>query len=247
ESELFGREKGAYTGALSRQIGRFELAHGSTLFLDEIGELPVELQVKLLRVLEEKEIERLGSSKRIPVDVRIIAASNRDLQREMREGRFRQDLYYRLCAFPITVPPLRERPGDIPILVRAFIEELSATLGKRIDCLAGESVEALRRYPWPGNVRELRNVVERAIIMAQGPDLTVLPPDEPVLIQSEAPPGSLTLRSVESEHIRRVLSMTGGRIRGRQGAAEILGMNPTTLESRMIKLGISRVGVVPTK
>lgn len=237
ESELFGREKGAYTGALSRQVGRFELAHGSTLFLDEIGELPVELQVKLLRVLEDREIERLGSPKRIHVDVRIIAATNRDLHKAMRDGTFREDLYYRLSAFPITVPPLRDRPDDIPMLVSGFVEEFAATFGKRIDCVAPASIDALQRYRWPGNVRELRNVVERAMIVAKGPELTITPPGQ---LAIDAPAKQLTLKSVESEHIRRVLQMTNGRVRGKGGAAEVLGLKPTTLESRMAKLGVRR-------
>ena len=177
ESELFGREKGAFTGALSKQIGRFELAHGSTLFLDEIGELPIEVQVKLLRVLEGHTIERLGNPKPISVDVRIIAATHRNLISAVREGHFREDLYYRLNVFPITVPPLRERREDIPLLVQAFVDQLSGTMGKRIEELDPETMDDLIAYPWPGNVRELRNLVERAMIMANGPMLQIHPPE----------------------------------------------------------------------
>lgn len=237
ESELFGREKGAYTGALSRQIGRFELAQGSTLFLDEIGELSVDLQVKLLRVLEEREIERLGSPRRVPIDVRIIAATNRDLQKAMRDGTFRQDLYYRLSAFPISIPPLRERPEDIPPLVHAFVQEFAGSFGKKIQTVSADSAAALRRYRWPGNVRELRNAVERAMITAKGRELTInLPAD----LDADCRAESLTLSCAEATHIKRVLRMTDGRIRGKGGAAEVLGLKPTTLESRMAKLGVDR-------
>jgi len=236
ESELFGREKGAYTGALSKQVGRFELANGSTLFLDEIGDLPSDVQVKLLRVLQEKQIERLGSSRTIPVDVRIIAATNHDLEKAVREGSFREDLYYRLNVFPITVPPLRERPEDILPLVSAFVGEFGTAFGKNITSIASESMDALRRYRWPGNVRELRNVIERAMIVAKGPKLRIEPPGK----AAAALAPRLTMKEVDSEHIHRVLEMTGWRIRGRNGAAEMLGVKPTTLESRMAKLGIRR-------
>ena len=236
ESELFGREKGAYTGALSKQIGRFELANGSTLFLDEIGDLPPDVQVKLLRVLQEKQIERLGNPRSIPVDVRIIAATNHDLEKAVREGRFRQDLYYRLNVFPITVPPLRERPEDIPALVSALVGEFGTALGKNIESVAKESMDALRRYHWPGNVRELRNVIERAMIVAKGPKLWIEPPGKSAATSTPR----LTMEEVDREHIHRVLEMTGWRVRGRNGAAEILGVKPTTLNSRMAKLGIHR-------
>ena len=236
ESELFGREKGAYTGALSKQVGRFELANGSTLFLDEIGDLPSDVQVKLLRVLQEKQIERLGSPRTIPVDVRIIAATNHDLEKAVREGRFRQDLYYRLNVFPITVPPLRERPEDIPPLVSAFVGEFGTTLGKNIESVAKESMDALQRYRWPGNVRELRNVIERAMIVAKGPKLWIEPPGKAAATSTFR----LTMKEVDREHIHRVLEMAGWRVRGRNGAAEMLGVKPTTLESRMAKLGIHR-------
>ncbi len=210
------------------------MADGSTLFLDEIGELPPEIQVKLLRVLQERQIERLGSPRPIPVDVRIIAATNRDLEKSVREGRFRQDLFYRLNVFPITVPPLRERREDIPAMVSALVSEFGAAFGKNIESIAKESMEALQRYSWPGNVRELRNVIERSMIVASGPKLWVDPP-RPMDSASQA---DLSVRAVEREHIRRVLQTTGGRIRGKNGAAEILQMKPTTLESRMAKLGI---------
>ena len=236
ESELFGREKGAYTGALSKQIGRFELANGSTLFLDEIGDLPSDVQVKLLRVLEEKQIERLGSPRSIPVDVRIIAATNRDLEEAVREGRFREDFYYRLNVFPITVPPLRERREDIPALVSALVDEFGTSLGKNIESVARESMDALQRYHWPGNVRELRNVIERAMIVTKGPKLWIEPPGK----ATTALTPRLTMEEVERDHVLRVLEMTGWRVRGRNGAAEVLGVKPTTLESRMAKLGIQR-------
>jgi len=235
ESELFGREKGAYTGAIARHMGRFELADGSTLFLDEVSELPVELQAKLLRVLQDGEFERLGSSKTLKVDVRIIAATNRDLGKAVQEGGFREDLYYRLNVFPITVPPLRERRDDIPRLVWAFVKELSEKMGKKIDSIPRKTMEELQSYPWPGNVRELRNVVERAMIVSQGPALRVeLGAGEP------ASAADLSMDAVQRRHIVAVLKQTGGRLRGRHGAAEILSMKPTTLESRMAKLDIQR-------
>ena len=243
ESELFGREKGAYTGALSKQIGRFELANGSTLFLDEIGDLPSEVQVKLLRVLQDKHIERLGSPKAIPVDVRIIAATNKDLERAVREGRFREDLYYRLNVFPITVPPLRDHLEDIPKLVSALVGEFGKAMGKNIVSVAKESMEALQRYSWPGNVRELRNVIERAMIMAKGPQLRIELPGQ---VAATATP-RLTIAEVDREHIRHVLEMTGWRVRGKGGAAESLGLKPTTLETRMAKLGIYRPAKAPTE
>jgi PAS domain S-box-containing protein len=237
ESELFGREKGAYTGALARQIGRFEMANGSTIFLDEISELPPESQAKLLRVLQERTIERLGSPKPIKVDVRVIAATNRDLARAVAEGRFREDLYYRLNVFPITAPPLRERREDIPLLVWTFVEEFSKAMGKPIQAIAKASLRALQQYPWPGNVRELRNTVERAMILASGPNLGI---DPPGVVAIPVSPHLATLAEVEREHIQRVLESTDGRIRGAGGAAEILGLPPTTLESRMAKLGLRR-------
>ena len=236
ESELFGREKGAFTGALSRQAGRFELADHSTIFLDEIGDLPLEVQVKLLRVLEEQQIERLGSPHPITVDTRIIAATHQDLERRIAEGAFREDLYYRLNVFPIRVPPLRERLEDIPLLVWRFVEEFSTAFGKRIDAIAQESLASLAQYAWPGNIRELRNVVERAMIVATGSRLTI-----PLPQISQAPARrSPKLADVERDHIRAVLETTNWRIRGAGGAAERLGLKPTTLETRMAKLGIRR-------
>ncbi len=236
ESELFGREKGAYTGALSKQIGRFEAAHGSTIFLDEIGELPPEVQVKLLRVLQEKQIERLGKPTPIPVDVRIISATNCDLAKAVSSGKFREDLYYRLNVFPLRLPPLRERPEDIPILVSAFVEQFSTSIGHKITSIPKSTLDVLQHYHWPGNVRELRNVIERAVILSRGPKLTVELPG----VHPSAGHPSLLMKDVEREHILRVLEQTGWRVRGKEGAAEILGLKRTTLESRMAKLGIHR-------
>jgi formate hydrogenlyase transcriptional activator len=238
ESELFGRERGAYTGALSRQIGRFEAAHGSTLFLDEIGELPMEVQVKLLRALQERVIERLGSTQSIRIDVRIIAATNRNLDDAVRDKTFREDLYYRLNVFPIVVPPLRERIEDIPALVWSFVDEFSTLFGKPIESIAKESLCELQRYHWPGNVRELRNVIERAVIVATGRQLMV-PPPRPCTPRTR-PHNAMTLSELEVDHIRGVLESTEWRVRGIGGAAERLGLKPTTLESRMAKLGITR-------
>jgi formate hydrogenlyase transcriptional activator len=247
ESELFGREKGAYTGALTRQSGRFELADGSTLFLDEIGELPLEVQVKLLRVLEHGQFERLGSTRTLSADVRVIAASNRDLARMVKEGRFREDLFYRLNVFPIRLPPLRERPEDVPLLAWAFVKEFGRGLGKTVDSIPRATLEALQRYPWPGNIRELRNVIERAMIVARSPELHVELPspfggaDTPGFAPSaETPADGLTLDEVQRRHILAVLQKTGWRVSGKNGAAAILGLKPTTLESRMARLGIKR-------
>jgi formate hydrogenlyase transcriptional activator len=237
ESELFGREKGAFTGAMSRMVGRFELAHGSTLFLDEIGDLPLELQTKLLRVLEEGRFERLGSTKPIQVNVRVIAASNRDLEHEIQAGTFRKDLYYRLSVFPITIPPLRERTDDIPLLVWAFIRQFEKRMGKHIQSVPKRSLEALQRYPWPGNARELRNVIEHAMIVSPGKTLVVNPPT-PAATEKSAETKSI--QEVERQHILRVLQETGWRVAGKNGAAKILGLKPTTLEARMKKLGINR-------
>jgi transcriptional regulator with GAF, ATPase, and Fis domain len=236
ESELFGRERGAYTGALSRQIGRFEAAHQSTLFLDEIGDLPADVQVKLLRVLQERVIERLGSTQPIKVDVRIIAATNRNLERAVEDKTFREDLFYRLNVFPIVVPPLRERAEDIPGLVWAFIDEFSKSFGKPINSISKECLRDLQRYAWPGNVRELRNIIERAVIVATGAQLDVSAPKPSV----RAPQSAMTLVDLEVEHIRAVLETTNWRVRGAGGAAERLGLKPTTLESRMARFGIKR-------
>jgi formate hydrogenlyase transcriptional activator len=236
ESELFGREKGAYTGALSRQVGRFEVAHGSTLFLDEVGELPPEVQIKLLRVLQERQLERLGSSKAISVDVRIIAATNRDLEKAVRENSFRDDLYYRLNVFPIRIPPLRERLEDIPLLVQSFVHEFAKSFCKNIESIDKDSLDLLQAYAWPGNVREVRNTVERAMILAKGPRLYINPPS---ILPDDAAP-SLFLLDAERNHLLTVLEKTGWRIRGKGGAAETLGLKPTTLESMMIRLRVTR-------
>jgi transcriptional regulator with GAF, ATPase, and Fis domain len=234
ESELFGREKGAFTGALTRQIGRFEVADGSTIFLDEIGELSLDVQAKLLRVLQEGQFERLGSPNTIKVNVRVIAATNRDLAEDLRAGRFRKDLFYRLNVFPIRVPPLRERAEDIPMLVWAFLKELSSRMGKKISQVPRQTMEALQSHPWPGNVRELRNVIEHGAIVTSGDTLRV-----PMLLDADAgvPPAE-TLASSEQEHILKALEKTGWRIKGPRGAATMLGVNPSTLYSRMQKLGI---------
>jgi transcriptional regulator with GAF, ATPase, and Fis domain len=235
EAELFGREKGAYTGALSRQAGRFELADGSTLFLDEVAELPPDLQAKLLRVLQDGQFERLGGTKTLRVNVRIIAASNRDLATAVTAGSFRGDLYYRLNAFPIVVPPLRERPEDVPALAWSFARQVGHSLGKPVERIPHEVMTELQRYAWPGNVRELRNLIERAIILADSSTLRL--PSGPVTERQDA---SVTLEGVERSHILKMLERTGWRIRGRGGAAEILGLKPTTLEARAKKLGIRR-------
>jgi formate hydrogenlyase transcriptional activator len=239
ESELFGHEKGAFTGALARRQGRFELAHGGTLFLDEIGDLSLELQPKLLRVLQEGEFERVGSPQTISVDVRVLAASNRDLEQAIQAGGFRADLYYRLSVFPIRVPPLRERTEDIPFLVRYFTHRYATRLGKRIPSVPAPAMETLQAYAWPGNVRELENVIERAVILSRGPDLDLsgwLP------TSGTSPRGGRirTLEELEREHIVAVLEVTGWRVSGARGAATLLGMKPTTLEARMRKLGIRR-------
>jgi formate hydrogenlyase transcriptional activator len=236
ENELFGREKGAYTGALTREIGRFELAHDSTIFLDEIGELPLELQVKLLRVLQEGEFERLGSSRTIRVDARLIVATSRNLETAVREGKFREDLYYRLNVFPIHIPPLRERREDIPMLTWHFLRDLGGRMGREIESVRASTMNSFVRYSWPGNVRELRNVIERHLITYNGPAFEAeLPP----MIRPIASADD-TAVEVERNHIQRVLERTGWRIRGHGGAAETLDLKPTTLESRMRRLGIFR-------
>jgi formate hydrogenlyase transcriptional activator len=236
ESELFGREKGAFTGALTRQAGRFEVADGSTLFLDEIGELSLDLQSKLLRVLESGEFERLGSSRTIKVNVRLIAATNRDLSDAIKQGRFREDLYYRLNVFPIRVPPLRERPDDIPLLVWTFLEEFSSRMGKRITQVPRKTMEALQRHAWPGNVRELRNVIEHAAIVTTGDTLRVPMIEEAAAAVSTAQ--AQTLAEAERDYILRALERTGWQVKGPKGAATALGLKPATLYSRMKKLGI---------
>jgi formate hydrogenlyase transcriptional activator len=241
ESELFGREKGAFTGAFDRQIGRFELADGGTIFLDEIGEMPMELQSKLLRVIQDGEFERLGSSRTLKTDVRIIAATNRDLAAEIKSGRFREDLYYRLNVFPITMPPLRARQEDIPLLVHHFVAKFNKKIGKKIETVAKESLKALQNYGWPGNVRELESVIERAVITSQGSALQVLDRLDPICSADGPVQGNVVgLQDLESEHIYQVLLRTGWRIEGSNGAALLLGVNPSTLRARMRKFGIVR-------
>jgi transcriptional regulator with GAF, ATPase, and Fis domain len=236
EAELFGREKGAYTGALTRQAGRFELANGGTLFLDEIGELPLELQSKLLRVLESGEFERLGGYQARKTDARIIAATNKDLAREVARGRFREDLFYRLNVFPIHVPPLRERTMDIPMLVWHFNQVLSRGMGKSISNISQKDMEKLKEYRWPGNVRELKNVIERALIVCRHGKLHIELGTATAALSDDA----LTLDEVNQKHIIRILERTGWKIRGKYGAAKLLAINPQTLDSRMKKLGIKR-------
>jgi transcriptional regulator with GAF, ATPase, and Fis domain len=241
ESELFGHEKGAFTGAVNRKIGRFEVADGGTLFLDEIGELAPDLQPKLLRVLQAGEFERVGSARTIKVDVRVIAATNRDLVRAVTEQSFRADLYYRLSVFPIHMPALRERRGDVPHLVWFFITRKQGKLGKRIEKIPRAVMSALSSYPWPGNVRELENVIERALILSSGPTLCL----DDSLVSSLAPPAAnggacLSLEAVERVHIVTVLRECAGKINGPGNAAERLGLNPSTLRFRMKKLGIER-------
>jgi len=238
ESELFGHEKGAYTGAEAKREGRFEVAHGGTLFLDEIGELPLELQTKLLRMLQDGEFERLGSSQTMSVDVRVIAATNRDLEQDVGSGRFRKDLYYRLQVFPITVPPLRDRREDIPLLVRFFVERFARKAGKTIDTVPAEALEVLQRYPWPGNVRELQNVIERAVINTRGPGLRLMDTLAAPAVLGLASPR--TLAESEAECIVRTLEATHWKIEGQDGAAKALGVPASTLRNRMQKHGIHR-------
>jgi PAS domain S-box-containing protein len=239
ESELFGHEQGAFTGAQARHLGRFEVADGTTIFLDEIGELPPELQIKLLRVLEDGELERLGSSRTIKVDVRVIAATNRDLEEEVRKGRFREDLFYRLNVFPITVPPLRNRTEDIPLLALFFIEKASKRLGRSIEQIPESVVQKLQNYSWPGNVRELENVIERAILNSSGPRLR-LADDLAGTTRNQPPPSLKSMQETEKDHILQALQSTNWRIDGAKGAALILDMNPSTLRSRIRKLGIQK-------
>ncbi|HEU4768223.1 MAG TPA: sigma 54-interacting transcriptional regulator, partial [Pyrinomonadaceae bacterium] len=254
ESELFGHEKGSFTGADSRRMGRFEIANGGTLFLDEVGDLPLDVQAKLLRVLEEGEFDRVGGSHTIKVDVRVIAATNRNLEDAVRKGEFRSDLYYRLNIFPITLPPLRERKEDIPILVTHLVTQVSKKLGKTIETVPNETMAKLRSYPWPGNIRELRNVIERAVIITQGTNLMVT--DD---LQLESPHVDLrppvsghegyadsipavveTLEQTEYNLIVRTLKNVHWKLEGPGGAAELLNLNPSTLRSKMRKLGIER-------
>ena len=263
ESELFGHEKGAFSGAISRRVGRFELAHGGTIFLDEIGEVPLDVQVKLLRVLQEREFERVGGTDSIKVDVRVIAATNRNLLKAIREGKFREDLYYRLNVFPIALPPLRDRQGDVPLLVQFLVARFAARVGVPIDSVGKATMERLNQYSWPGNIRELENVLERAVILsnsrtleiepdvfaaaaadraaaADSPNPLVRESDHPIVSGGpESQPGE-TLESNERNHIRATLEQTGWVIDGPQGAAKILAIHPSTLRSRMKKLGIAR-------
>jgi chemotaxis protein methyltransferase CheR len=238
ESELFGHERGAFTGAQFKRIGRFEVANGTTLFLDEIGELPVELQPKLLQVIESGSFERLGSSETMTGDVRIIAATNRNLEEEVRRGRFREDLWYRLNVFPITTPPLKARLEDIPLLVTFFVEKITKRLGKTIEVIPTGVMEVLQSYHWPGNVRELENVLERAVINSSGPKLRLVDELRKPLKDSAA--SSKTLETVEREHIYRVLKQTDWKVSGKDSAAEILGLNRSTLRARMRKLNIQK-------
>jgi len=240
ESELFGHEKGAFTGAIATKIGRFELADRGTIFLDEVGEIPLELQVKLLRVLQEQEFERLGSTRTIHVNVRVIAATNRDLGRMVEEQEFRSDLYYRLKVFPITVPPLRDRPEDIPLLVRHFAQKFAQRMKKRIETIPSEAMKALQTYHWPGNVRELENFIERAVILTHGPNLFVSLAELKRTPSHTTNSGTSTLEQAEREHILKALRETNWTIGGPAGAAARLGMKRTTLQSKMQKLNISR-------
>jgi formate hydrogenlyase transcriptional activator len=249
ESELFGHEKGAFTGAIMPKVGRFELAHQGTLFLDEVGDIPLELQPKLLRVLQEQEFERLGSTKTIRVNVRLVAATNRDLSRLVADNQFRNDLFYRLNVFPIVLPPVRERQGDIPRLVRHFTQKFARRMGRRIETIPVETMDALVQYPWPGNVRELENVIERAVILSPGTVLQIPLADlEPSAALSGLSPataegaddGRGSLADAEREHILRALRDTAWVLGGPKGAATRLGMKRTTLQSKMKKLGISR-------
>jgi transcriptional regulator with GAF, ATPase, and Fis domain len=249
ESELFGHEKGAFTGAIARQIGRFELADGGTIFLDEIGDLPLRLQPRLLRVLQEGEFERLGSGKTINVNVRVIAATNRNLAEAMQRGRFRHDLYYRLNVYPITCPPLRERREDIGLLAEAFLREASRRLGRLFDPISEEILSSLRRHEWPGNIRELKNVIDRAAVVSTGSWLE-LPEHWSAAVRSffsaaeirpiKPAPAERTLEEHQRSHILQIMQQTGWRVEGPTGAARILGLNPSTLRSRMLKLGIRK-------
>ena len=236
ESELFGHEKGAFTGAMTKRIGYFEIADGSTIFLDEVGELPLELQSKLLRVLQEGCFERLGSGKTIEVDVRVLAATNQNLSEAVQKGIFREDLFYRLNVFPISIPPLRERREDIPLLINRLVEEFAKEMGKNIKNISKKTIEASMSYKWPGNIRELRNEIERAMILSSGSTLQLDLPN----VKNASRDQSTNLEQVEKNHIRQILDRTGWRVRGSGGAAELLGLKPNTLDSKMKKLGIRR-------
>src|SRR5436309_7081005 len=245
DSELFGHERGAFTDAIARRIGRFELAHNGTLLLDEIGDLPLELQPKLLRVLEAQEFERIGSMHTIRSDVRVIAATNRPLEELVEAGEFRADLYYRLNVFPIDLPPLRERAEDIPLLVRHFVMQHARKLGRRIDSTSADVIETLVRHPWPGNIRELQHVLHRAVILSNGGSLQLPPLEAPVKMTRTPAPHAETFDDAVREHIVEVLRHTNGVVAGPRGAAVRLGLKRTTLLSRMQKLGITPADVVP--
>jgi formate hydrogenlyase transcriptional activator len=240
ESELFGHERGAYTGAINQTIGRFERAHMGTLFLDEIGDLPLELQPKLLRVLQEKEFERLGGSRTMRVDVRVVAATNQDLLGMVNERRFRADLFYRLNVFPITIPPLRRRQKDIPLLVRHFVQKFADRMNRRISHIPDDVIESLCGHDWPGNIRELQNLIERAVIMSPGPDLRVPAVEFCPITPQHLASGTQTLKEAEREHILKVLNEAGGVVGGQHGAASRLGLPRTSLIYRMRKLGIAQ-------
>ncbi|MBV9958076.1 MAG: sigma-54-dependent Fis family transcriptional regulator, partial [Acidobacteria bacterium] len=243
ESELFGHEKGAFTGAVQRRLGRFEVANGATIFLDEVGEIPLDVQAKFLRVLQEGEFERVGGTQTLKVDVRVIAATNQPLDKLVAEGRFRSDLFYRLNVFPITLPPLRERQDDIRLLTNYFAQKYRARFKKKITSIEQQSLERLMHYRWPGNVRELEHVIERAVLLAEGEVLTIKLPlgeDETgaQTVAETARPALVTLEEMERRYILEVLEQTGGLIAGKGGAAEILDLPASTLRSRMKKLGL---------
>jgi len=242
ESELFGHEKGAFTGATQQRRGRFELADGGTVFLDEVGELPLEAQAKLLRVLQEREFERVGATRSLRTDVRVIAATNRNLDAQVATGAFRSDLFYRLNVFPISVPPLRQRREDIPALVRHFAAKAARRIGKSVDGVSARFLERAAAHDWPGNIRELENFVERALIMSSGPTLEAVEPSSPAHSEQSIVPTRVegTLEELERSHIRRVLEATRWTIEGERGAARVLGLNPSTLRGRMRKLGIRK-------
>ena len=241
ESELFGHEKGAFTGAISRKIGKFELANGGTIFLDELGDMPIESQAKLLRVLQEKEFKRVGGAETCKVDVRVIAATNRDLEAAVKEGRFRADLFYRLSVFPITLPPLRERREDIPLLINYFVKKYASKLDKDIKSINRRTMERLQNYYWPGNLRELISVIERAVILSTSDTLKINETFiESSLHVSTTNDSISSLEDMQREHIIKALNQTGWQIHGDKGAAKILGLNPSTLRTRMVKLGIKK-------
>jgi len=249
ESELFGHEKGAFTGAIDRRIGKFELANHSTLFLDEIGEMPLEAQVKLLRILQERELERLGGQQTIKVDVRLIAATNRNLEQEVKAGRFREDLFYRLNVFPIHLPPLRDRPEDIESLANFFVDKYSRNTGKKIKKIAPKVLQQLRSYTWPGNVRELEHLIERSILLTFGDTLTevYIPKGVSLEVHGAAQLANRSLEEVERSYIIEVLQRCAGKISGAGGAAEVLQIPGNTLHSKMKKLGISKADYFPVR